>query len=226
MAQSCSCCDHPATHRFAVSYRGQTLTGAICEEHGNVVARERLGLRDRRQNLGMTKIGRALTDPNSKPRFQLIWDSEPLEIVGDTPEASVNPSSGIGFSSRRLRSMSRTRHSRYRRRRGQPDNVDVELIRVADTAEQGHAAVDHSQTLIPSITPLISEQQSSEDGRLHHTEDDLSRVKIINAINALDKYAIPLEIGERGADQLLRQHGESIVRAALRAAIKERRAIA
>jgi hypothetical protein len=57
-------------------------------------------------------------------------------------------------------------------------------------------------------------------------EGDPSRVKIIHAINALDKYAIPLEIGERGADRLLRQHGESIVRAALRAAIKERRAIA
>jgi hypothetical protein len=169
VAQSCSCCDHPATHRFAVSYRGQVLTGAICEEHGNVVARERLGLRDGRRNLGMTKIGRALTDPNTKPRFQLILDSERLEIVAGTREASVNPSSGTGFSARRLRAMSRTRRSRYRGGRGEPDKVDVELIRAADTAEQGRPAVDHSQTHIPSITPLISEQQSNEDGRLYHT---------------------------------------------------------
>jgi hypothetical protein len=224
VAQSCSCCDHPATHRFAVSYRGQVLTGAICEEHGNVVARERLGLRDHRRNLGMTKIGRALTDPNSKPRFELIL--EHLEIVGDAREARVSPSSGSGFSTRRLRSMSRARHSGYRGSRGEPDSVDVELIRVADTAEQGRVAVDQSQTRIPSITPLIREQPSREDGCLHHMEGDPSRVKIIHAINALDKYAIPLEIGERGADRLLRQHGESIVRAALRAAIKERRAIA
>jgi hypothetical protein len=169
VAQSCSCCDHPATHRFAVSYRGQVLTGAICEEHGNIVARERLGLRDGRRNLGTTKIGRALTDPNTKPRFQLILDSEHLAIVGDTREASVNPSSGTGFSTRRLRSMSRTRHSGYRGSSGTPDNVDVELIMVVDAAEQGREAVDHSQTSIPSIAPLISEQQSSEDERLYHT---------------------------------------------------------
>ena len=169
MAQSCSCCDHPATHRFTVSYRGQVLTGAICEEHGNLVARERLGLRDRRRNLGTTKIGRALTDPNTKPRFQLILDSEHLEIVGDTREAGLNPSSGSGFSTRRLRSMSRSRHSGYRGSTGNPDNVAVGLISVADTAEQGPAAVDHSQTSSPSITPLISEQQRSEDERLYNT---------------------------------------------------------
>jgi hypothetical protein len=137
-----------------VSYRGQVLTGAICEEHGNVVARERLGIRDRRRNLGTTKIGRALTDPNTKPRFQLILDSEHLEIVGDTREAGLNPSSGSGFSTRRLRSMSRSRHSGYRGSTGNPDNV---------------AAVDHSQTSIPSITPLISEQQRSEDECLYNT---------------------------------------------------------
>ena len=138
MAQSCSCCDHSATHRFAVSYRGQTLRGAICEEHCNVVARERLGLRDGRGNLGVTKIGRALTDPNSKPHFQLILDSEPLKIVGG---GNVNPSFGSGFSARRLRSMSRARHSEYRGRNGQSDAVHVELIRV-DTDRQGHVAVD------------------------------------------------------------------------------------
>ena len=224
MAQSCSCCDHPATHRFVVSYRGQVLTGAICEEHGDVVARERLGLQDR--SLGMSKIGRALTDPNTKPRFRLILDLEHLEVVGDTREASVKPSSGSGFSTRRLRSMSRARRSGSRGSRGMPDNVDVELIRFADTADQDSTAVIHSQTSIPSISPLISDQQSGAVGRLHDTESDLSRVKIISAIEALDKYAIPLETGEKRADQLLRQHGESIVRTALRAAIKERRAIA
>jgi hypothetical protein len=169
VAQSCSCCDHPATHRFAVSYRGQVLTGAICEEHGNVVARERLGLRGRCRNLGTTKIGRALTDPNTKPRFQLILDSEHLEIVGDTREAGLNHSSGSGFSPRRLRSMSRSRHSGYRGNTGNPDNVAVGLISAADTAEQAPAAVDHSQTSIPSITPLVSEQQRSEDERLYNT---------------------------------------------------------
>ena len=179
MAQSCSCCGNPATHRFAVSYRGQTLTGAICEEHGNVVARERLGLRDGRRNLGMTKIRRALTDPNSNPRFQLILDLEPLEVVG---EGSVSPSFDSGFSTRRLRSMSRARRSRYRGWNGQPETGHVELISVADTDAQDNAAVD--------------------------------------------EYAIPLEIGEKVADELLTEHGESIVLADLRAADQERRAIA
>jgi hypothetical protein len=174
----------------------------------------------------MTKIGRALTDPNTKPHFQLILNSEHLEVVGDSREASVSPSSGSGFSTRRLRSMSRSRHSGRRSSTGKPDNVDVELIKVADTDDQGRTAVNHSQMSIPNITPLISDQQSGEDGRLHYTDDDLSRVKIIQAINALDKYAIPLGTGEKGADQLLKQHGESIVRATLRAAIEERRAIA
>jgi hypothetical protein len=168
VAQSCSCCDRPATHRFAVSYRGQTLTGAICEEHGNAVARERLGIREHRRNLGMTKIGRALTDPSSKPRFRLIVESEQLELVGDTRDASVNPPHGSGFSTRRLRSMSRARHSGDRGSSGKPENVDVELIRTADT-EQDRVAIDDSQTRIPSIALLVSEAQSSEDERLYHT---------------------------------------------------------
>ena len=67
MAQLCSCCDLPATYYFAVSYRGQVLRGAICEEHGNAVARERLGIQDPRVSLGSAKIGRALTDPSTKP---------------------------------------------------------------------------------------------------------------------------------------------------------------
>jgi hypothetical protein len=166
VTQSCSCCDHPATHRFAVSYRGQVLTGAICEEHGNVVARERLGLQDHRRNLGVTKIGRALTDPNTKPHFQLIVDSEHLEVVGDTRNARVNPSSGSGFSTRRLRSMSRARHAEYRGGMGRSVNVDVELIKVDETDDQGRAAVDPSRTSIPSITPLISDQQSGEDAAI------------------------------------------------------------
>jgi hypothetical protein len=41
----------------------------------------------------------------------------------------------------------------------------------------------------------------------------------------LDRYAVPLEVGEKKADQLLKQHGESIVRTTLRAAIEERRQI-
>ena len=56
--------------------------------------------------------------------------------------------------------------------------------------------------------------------------DDPIRVKIVDAIKVLDQYAIPLEVGEMKAYQLLKEHGESIVSTTLRAAIKERRQIA
>ena len=109
--QLCSCCDRPATHHFAVSYRGQVLRGGICEEHGNAVARERLGLQDRLRDLAPTKIGRALTDRYSKPRFERIRDAEQPEIADDVDPSSFDFYSN-GFSTRRRRSTSRSRRTR------------------------------------------------------------------------------------------------------------------
>jgi hypothetical protein len=111
VVQLCSCCDRPATHHFAVSYRGQALTGAICEEHGNAVARERLGLQDHLRDLAPTKIGRALTDRYAKPRFQRIRESEHQEIAADVSRSGFEFSSN-GFSTRRRRSTSRSRRTR------------------------------------------------------------------------------------------------------------------
>lgn len=95
----CDCCSRPATHNFAVSFRGEVLTGAICEEHGDAVARERLHLQDGRRTLGQpfdqikgtdleeaAKIRPALTDPNTKPKFERIREPEPHEIARDTLE--------------------------------------------------------------------------------------------------------------------------------------------
>jgi hypothetical protein len=112
VAQPCSCCDHPATHHFTVSYRGQVLRGDICEEHANAVARERLGLQDNHGNLIATKIGRALTDPNTKPHFQRIAGPE-FQDAGNTGRFSSSRSLADGFSARRRRSMSPSRHSGY-----------------------------------------------------------------------------------------------------------------
>jgi hypothetical protein len=111
VVQLCSCCDRPATHHFAVSYRGQVLRGAICEEHGNAVARERLGLQDRVRELAPTKIGRALTDRYTKPRFQRIWEPGQQEIAGDVSQVGFEFSSNA-FSTRRRRSTSRSRRTR------------------------------------------------------------------------------------------------------------------
>jgi hypothetical protein len=109
VAQPCSCCDDAATHHFTVSHRGQVLRGAICEQHANAVARERLGLQDHRWNLTATKIGRALTDPNTKPRFQRIAELEDQEVAGNTGQWSSAVSLANGFSARRRRSMSPSR---------------------------------------------------------------------------------------------------------------------
>jgi hypothetical protein len=227
VAQPCSFCDRPAAHQFVVSYRGQVLRGVICEEHGNAIARERLGLQEHRYTLSGTMIGRALTSPNTRPRFQRIAEPEHQEKVIATEVSSFSPSHWNGFSARRRRSMSRSRRSEHRGGRALRDDVNPELLETPSTADQGSAAPEPAEVRIPDITPLIRDRQSNDESRLHKTtEDDPFRVRIVDAIKALDRYAIPVESGEKKADQLLKQHGESIVRAALRAAIKERREIA
>jgi hypothetical protein len=96
---------------------------------------------------------------------------------------------------------------------------------VPDTGHQSRATHKAGEVRIPD-TSLIIDPQIVNGGSLHHTpEGDPSRLKIADAIKVLDKYAVPLETSEKKADQLLKQHGESIVRAALRAAIRERRAL-
>jgi hypothetical protein len=236
VAELCSCCGHPATHHFAVSYRGQVLRGAICEEHGNAVARERLGIQDRPGSLGGTKIGRALTDPLTKPHFQRIREREHQEIVCDTTGLSSKRAFENGFSTHRRRSMSRWRRSRLRGSEGQPAGVDpagvdpagvdIALVMVPETVHQGPAALKPDNERIPDSFLIIDGHGGADGGLGRAAEDDPIRVKIVDAIKVLDKYAVPLKIGEKKADQLLKQHGETIVRSTLRAAIKERRQFA
>jgi hypothetical protein len=97
---------------------------------------------------------------------------------------------------------------------------------VPDTAHQSRATHETGEMRATPDPSLMIDPQIGNGSSLQYTaEADPSRVKIADTIKVLDKYAIPLETGEKKADQLLRQHGESIVRTALRAAIKERRAL-
>jgi hypothetical protein len=128
VAHPCSCCDHPATHHFTVSYRGQVLRGDVCEEHANAVARERLGLQDHRWNLTATKIGRALTDPNTNPRFQRIAEPEYEELAGNIGQSSSALSLANGFSARRRRSTSPSRRSGYPVGKAKRDDFDHDLV--------------------------------------------------------------------------------------------------
>jgi len=210
-----------------VSYRGQVLSGAICDEHANAVARERLGLRDRARNLGTTKIGRALTDPSTKPRFQHIAEPEYHQITDDPGESSFSPFIANGFSARRRRSMSRSRRSGHRGRIAIHDDIDLDLVMIPDIADRAGVTFEPAEAPIPDITLLPRDHQGGEDVGLHNTSDgDPLEVKIVDAIEVLDSHAIPVETGEEKADQLLKEHGESIAPAALRAAIRERREIA
>jgi hypothetical protein len=225
VAQLCSCCDLPAAYYFAVSYRGQVLRGAICEEHGNAVARERLGIHDPRVSLGSTKIGRALTDPSTKPQFRRIREWEHQGIVGDARGFTSERSSENGFSAHRRRSMSPWRHSRLRGSGGPPYGADVELAVIPATVQQAPAALEPDHVHVPDSLLITDDHRGDVVELPQTTVDDPIRVKIVDAIKVLDKYAIPLEVGEMKADQLLKEHGESIVRSTLRAAIKERRQI-
>jgi len=197
----------------------------VCAEHASAVARERLDIQDRRESLDTTKLGRALTDPITKPHFQCIIESEDGEIIGHTRGLISERSFENRFTTRRRRSMSRWRHSRLRGSSNRPDGTDFESIVIPATAYQGPAELvpDHVQV----HDPLLIADRGADNGGFHHkTEDDPVRVRIADAINMLDKYPVPVQVGEKKADQLLKQHGESVVRMTLRAAIKERREIA
>jgi hypothetical protein len=154
VAQPCSCCDRPATHQFAVSYRGRVLTGAICEEHGKALARERLGIQESRLSLGPSKIGLALIDPHTTPHFQRIGESERQEIIPDTGRPGFDRSSENGFSFRRRRSMSRWRYSGSRRRRGTRAGLDIELVMIPDIAHPGGPELEPDNVRI-SDTSLV-----------------------------------------------------------------------
>ena len=224
MARLCGWCDLPATHHFAVSYRGQVLRGAICAEHASAVARERLGIPDGRGSFENTRLGRALTDPITKPHFQCIRESEGGDVIGHTSGLISEGSCENGFTTRRRRSMSRWRRARQRGS-NQPRGTDVEPVMIAATAYQGPAGLAPDN--VHGGDPLLSADRGADNGGLHHTTaDDPVRVKIADAIKILNKYAVPVEVGEKKADQLLKEHGESVVRMTLRAAIKERRQIA
>jgi hypothetical protein len=209
-----------------VSYRGQVLRGAICAEHAGAAARERLGIQDRGSgSLDTTKLGRALTDPITKPHFQCIREPEGGEIIGDTRRLISERSYENGFTTSRRRSMSRWRHSRLRGSSNQPDGTDFEPVVIPATAYQGPAGLVPDNVHVPD--PLLIPDRGADNGGLHRTtEDDPVQVKIADAIAMLEKYAVPVEVGEKKADQLLKQHGESVVRMTLRSAIKERRQIA
>ena len=93
------------------------------------------------------------------------------------------------------------------------------------TVQQAPAALEPDHVHVPDSLLITDDHRGDVVELPQTTVDDPIRVKIVDAIKVLDKYTIPLEVGEMKADQLLKEHGESIVRSTLRAAIKERRQI-
>jgi AAA domain len=107
---------------------------------------------------------------------------------------------------------------------GKRDDIDVELIMEPDSSHPGRVSIKPGKLRLPDIDSIILDQLIDEDGRIYYdSASDPFRAKVVDAIAALERHAIPVDLGERKVAVALKGHGEDFPRAALRVAIKERR---
>lgn len=110
---------------------------------------------------------------------------------------------------------------------GKRDDVDVELMIIPDAGYPGRVRIKPGKVRLPDIDSILLDRQSDDGGRIFYsTAGDPFRARVVEAIAALDRHQVPLEVGEKRASHLLSGLGETVVRAALRVAIKERRNLA
>jgi hypothetical protein len=85
-------------------------------------------------------------------------------------------------------------------------------------------ALKRGKIRLPDIDSITLDQQLDEDGRIYYdSASDPFRVKVADAIAALDKYGVPIDAGERKATEALRPHGVLPTREVFRVALKERK---
>jgi hypothetical protein len=107
---------------------------------------------------------------------------------------------------------------------GKRDDVDVELFMERDKANRDRFTLNPGKLRLPDVDSMSIERHIGDDGRLHHdTARDPWRIKIAEAIAALDRHNIPPETGMIKAGELLKAKDETVNRDALRVAVKERR---
>jgi len=107
---------------------------------------------------------------------------------------------------------------------GKRDDVDVELILVADAEKPNRLRLRPGKVRLPGVQSVLINREIDDDGRLTFTTaGDPFRALVADAHQLLDNLAIPVEAGERKAADAIKTSGHKVVRAALRAAIRERR---
>jgi hypothetical protein len=107
---------------------------------------------------------------------------------------------------------------------GKRDDVDVELILTRDTDHPDRLRIKPGKTRLPDIASVLINRDTDDDGHLSFTTaGDPFRALVGDAHQALVRLDIPIGTGERKAAATIKANGLTIVRAALRVAIKERK---
>jgi AAA domain len=107
---------------------------------------------------------------------------------------------------------------------GKRDDVDVELILTRDAHDPDQLRIKPGKVRLPGITQVLINRKVDEDGHLTFTTaGDPFRAHVGHAHRLLDRLSVPVEAGERKAAETIKAHGGTVVRAALRAAIRERK---
>jgi hypothetical protein len=108
---------------------------------------------------------------------------------------------------------------------GKRDDVDVELILTVDPEKPERLRIRPGKVRFPGVRSVIVNRVTDDDGYLSYsTAGDPFRVLVADALTLLDQLSIPTEAGERKAAETIKGSGHKVSRAALRTAIKERRA--
>ena len=107
---------------------------------------------------------------------------------------------------------------------GKRDDVDVELILTRDTDHPDRLRIKPGKPRLPDIASVLINRDTDDDGHLSFTTaGDPFRALVGDAHQALARLDIPIGTGERKAAATIKANGLTIVRAALRVAIKERK---
>jgi hypothetical protein len=106
---------------------------------------------------------------------------------------------------------------------GKRDDVDIELFMERDKSNRERITIKPGKLRIPDVRELTLDQHVADDGRISYsTAADLYRMQVNEAVEALDRYEIPIEMGVGKAWDLLKKE-KGIHRKALREAVEERR---
>lgn len=107
---------------------------------------------------------------------------------------------------------------------GKRDDVDLELILTRDAETSNRLRITPGKARIPDARQLLLTRDEDEHGRLTYASaGDPFRALVLDAWRALDDLGADQDASERTAWQMLTTAGRKIPRAAVRAAVKERK---